>query len=169
MTKKARNEAIERVGRALYGLGWVGELKTREWEIGKSNGRNEHCATVALPTSGKSAAKIANACFRSRASIEQYDQVFRWLHEQGVNCGSSGFDVGAFEKWFRKKFPDAPPSTTASRIGVVQGLLLAGRRPGRGGNIRWKRFCDLVRAKWGGRCDDKTIKRDVADLRLKMK
>jgi hypothetical protein len=164
MTKKARDEAIERVGRAFYGPHWVGELKTREWEIGKDNGRNDHCATVALPTSGKSAAKIASACFRSRASVEQYDQVFRWLREQGIDCGPNGFDVGAFEKWFRKKFPDAPSSATASRIRVVQSLLQEGRRPGRGGNISWKRFCDLARAKWGGRCDDKTIKRDVAEI-----
>jgi hypothetical protein len=164
MTKKTRDEAIERVGQALYGHHWIGELAPKEWRTGKDNGSN-HRAVVPLPSAGKSAARIATACFRSRASKEQFEQAIHWLHEQGFDLAPSTFDAQAFEQWFRKKFPEAPVSSTTLRVNAVCTELRAGRRPGRGGNIGWNEFCDLIRTKSRQRCDDRTIKRDVDKVR----
>jgi hypothetical protein len=158
---KSRDDAIERVGRALYGQQWIGELKTREWKIGKFHGD----PVTDLPPSGKSAAAIAAARFRSHGSDLQYAQVFRWLHKQKIECAPHEFDAAAFDVWFRRKFPHAQNGATASRVKAVRALLQKGHRPGRGGNVVWKKFCDLVRTTSAQRCDDKTIKRDVAAVR----
>jgi hypothetical protein len=37
-------------------------------------------------------------------------------------------------------------------------------KPGRGGQLTWKIFCDLVRKTSGQKCTDKTIQRDVTAL-----
>jgi hypothetical protein len=164
MSKKQRDEAIEIVGRALYGSHWIGELQSREWKIGKAHPGN---GILSLPSSGKQAAAIAAARFRSQGSDEQSGQVFRWLHEQGINCVPGEFDASAFNAWFAKKFPAAARSATTSRVDAVRALLKAGHRPGRGGPISWKAFCGRTRARCGQRCDDKTIKRDVQTIRAK--
>lgn len=158
MKKPPHHEAVERVGRALYGELWIGELRKREWQVGKDY-RAEWNAIVTLPSSGKSATAIAKACFRSRASKEQYEQVFHWLQQE-----FQGDYASDFETWFRKKFPTAPLSSTEIRQTTVRAALASGQRPGRGGNVRWDKFCDAIRKQSGQRCDDKTIKRDVAEI-----
>lgn len=164
MSKKQRDQAIDLVGRALYGSHWIGELNSREWRIGKAHPGN---GVISLPSSGSQAAAIATARFRSEGSDEQFGQVFRWLHEQGINCVPGEFDASGFNVWFTKKFPSAARRPTTSRVEAVRALLKAGRRPGRGGTISWKAFCDQTRARCGQRCDDKTIKRDVQKIRIK--
>jgi hypothetical protein len=156
-----RGERIERVGRALYGEFWIGELGTREWKIGKDNSADHlPTLTVDLPSSGKEAAKIARARFRSRASNEQFGQVIRWLNELGILDRSAA----EFDAWFAKEFPDAPLSSTEKRKATVLALWNSGRRPGRDGNMTWNDFNALVREQSGQQCEDRTIERDVADL-----
>lgn len=133
---RARDEAMERVGRALYGQQWIGELKPKEWEIGKFRGD----LVTALPSSGRSAAAKAAARFRTHGSELQYVQVCLWLHEQGIDYSPASFDAVTFEAWFRKKFPRAQNNSTASRLSAVRILLNKGQRPGRGGNTSWKSF-----------------------------
>jgi hypothetical protein len=159
--KKAHHEQIERVGVALYGSFWIGELQTKEWEIGKKSGADHH-ATARLPSSGKKAATIAKAHFRSRASREQYEQVTRWLGEQEVFSDISASD---FNNWFRKRFPQAPLSSTESRKRAERDLLDAGSKPGRGGNITWRKFHEHVEKRSGYGCTVKTVMRDVRKIR----
>jgi hypothetical protein len=159
--RPAHHEAIERVGRELYGDLWIGELATKEWKIGKKSGA-DHYRTTRLPSSGKQAATIARAHFRSRASAEQYEQVSRWLTEQLPN---PHFNFATdFEPWFRKKFPHAPRNSSETRRAAVRAALKAGLRPGRGGNIDWKSFCKDIAKRTGLNFDEKTIKRDMKDL-----
>jgi hypothetical protein len=168
-----RGKRIERVGRALYGGDWVGELKTEEWEIGTANRVNPPPATtlvrfptvtIALPSSGKEAATIARACFRYRAFDEQTGQVIRWLNDLKINDVRI-LDVSAseFEAWFLKEFSDV--SVHQRRKDAVRVALNAGLRPGHGGNLTWKEFGDRVREQSGQQCDDRTIQRDVEELR----
>jgi len=168
-TKKGqRNAAIERTGRALYGQCWIGEMKEKELEVARRF-RGANGQIVALPDGAKAAVKVAMACFRARESDAQYGQVFRWLAEQGIDCTPGTFDVDAFDVWFRTKFPTAPMGATEVRLNTVRAELKKGQHPGRGGNVGWKKFCDTVRKKSGQRCDDRTIKRDVASLRANAK
>jgi hypothetical protein len=158
---EARDKAIERVGRALLGELWIGELATKEWKAGKKSGA-DHYRTTHLPSSGKRAAMIARAHFRSRASAEQYEQVSRWLAKELPN---PHFNFATdFEPWFRKKFPNAPLNSTEIRKNAVHAAWKAGQRPGRGGNIDWKSFHKDLEARMGLKFDLKTIKRDVKDL-----
>lgn len=166
MSKKQRDEAIERVGHALYGQYWIGVLGTREWKISKTYKAESH-PTAELPQPGTKAAAVATACFRSKASDLQNAQVFRWLSEQGINCEPHRFDAVVFDAWLAKKFPSAAPSTTSKRVNAVRTLLREGHQPGRGGNIVWEKFGDLARKRSGLRFDNKTIKRDVQKIRVK--
>lgn len=166
MEKLSHHERIDRVGRALYGEYWIGELGTRELKVARVNSANHYpTRTVTLPSTGKEATKIAQARFRARASDEQNAQIIRWLEEQR----KSEFDPlmgpeADFEAWFRKQFPDAPLSSTEKRKAVVLALWNSGRRPGRHGNMAWSEFYALVREQSGQQCEDRTIERDVAEL-----
>jgi hypothetical protein len=158
--KPAHHEAIERVGRELYGSLWIGELATKEWRTGKKSGA-DHYRTAHLPSSGKQAATIAIAHFRSRASAEQYEQVSRWLADQFDRHLNFTSD---FDAWFRKKFPSAPLNSTEIRKNAVRAALAAGQRPRRGGNTDWKSFLKGIEARTGLSFDLKTIQRDVDEL-----
>jgi hypothetical protein len=158
MTKKVRDEAIERVGRALYGKHWIGPLQTREWNIGKDSDQLRSGRALFLPPSGKEASRIAAACFRYHASDLQTGQVYCWLHEQGIKMDEFNSDV--FEAWFRSAFPSAPKSSTEARQRAVRAELQASGRPGRGG-VNLTKFCDNVRKRCGLRFNQKTIERDV--------
>jgi hypothetical protein len=171
---KRIDKRIERVGRALYGGFWMGQLKKEEWEIAKDSRAGETIPkrtsaghqptiTIALPSSGKEATTIARARFRYRASDEQCGQVIRWLNDLRILDGSAS----EFDAWFREQFPETPLSPTEKRRNAVQTALDAGLLPGHGGNIDWKSFRKDVEARTGLVFDEKTIKRDVNDLRGK--
>jgi hypothetical protein len=165
--REARDKRIERVGRALYGGLWIGELKTEEYEIGKANRTDPPPAThlvrfptvtIALPSSGKEATTIARAHFLYRASNDQTGQVIRWLNQLGILDGSAA----EFEAWFVREFPDvsAQRRKDAVREAVNSGL----RPPPLGGTVTWKKFCNHIREQSGQDCDDRTIMRDVEEL-----
>ena len=159
-----RSKRIERVGRALYGWDWIGELKTEECDIGRANRTDRHPAVIDLPPSGKEAATIAQACFRYRASDEQTGTVIRWLNDFRFNgVRILDLSVSEFETWFVREFPDvsAQRRKDAVREAVNSGL----RPPPLGGTISWKKFCIHVREQSGQVCDDRTIMRDVEELR----
>jgi hypothetical protein len=165
--REARDKRIERVGRALYGGRWIGELKPEEYEIGKANRANPSPATIlerfptvtiALPSSGKEAATIARAHFCYRASNDQTGQVIRWLNDLRILDAS----VAEFDAWFAKEFPDV---STQRRKDAVRDAWESGLRPGHGGNTTWEKFCNHVREQSGQDCDDRTIQRDVEELR----
>jgi hypothetical protein len=155
--KSERDKAIERVGRALYGGLWIGELKTEEYELGKANSANHHpTMTIDLPSSGKEATTIARARFRWRASDEQFGQVIRWLNNLRILDGSAT----EFDAWFVREFPDV---STQRRKDAVREALNSGLRPGRGGTVSWEEFGNRVRIQSGQVCDDRTIMRDVEE------
>jgi hypothetical protein len=160
-----RGERIERVGRALYGGLWI-ELKKEDYEIGRAN-RAGHHPTIAidLPSSGKEAATIVRARFLWRASDEQTGQVIHWLNNLWIN------DVrildaltSEFDAWFLKEFPDV---STQKRKDAVREAVKSGLRPpSLGGAVPWEKFCNHVREQSGQQCDNRTIMRDVEELRL---
>ncbi len=166
MSKKARDAAIDRVGREFYGELWIGSLKTPEWKLGKKH--NQEGIPKTLQANSLQAAKIANACFRSWASDIQNGHVFDWLKAQKINLSPGSFDAPGFDAWFQKKFKHVPLGPTAARRNAVMKRLKSGELPGRGGAIVWKRFCDAVRADCKHPWDDKTIKRDVKELRTQI-
>ena len=158
-----RGERIERVGRALYGGLWI-ELKKEEYEIGRAN-RAGHHPTIAidLPSSGKEAATIVKSRFLWRASDEQNGQVIHWLNNLWINdVRILDASASEFDAWFLKEFPDV---STQKRKDTVRAAWESGRRPGHGGNVTWKEFGDYVREQSGQQCDDRTIQRDVEELR----
>jgi hypothetical protein len=161
MSKKDRDEAIERVGRQLYGKLWIGDLRTQAWELTR-RARNLG-DLVDLPANPKEAANVAQARLLNLASGLQNGQVLRWLAQQGVNCVASSFDRAKFEAWFRKTFDEQIGSATDKRQAAVRELLEAGRRPGRGG-CSWKEFDEQVRARTGMDFDIKTLRRDVDEI-----
>jgi hypothetical protein len=133
---------MERVGRQLYGQYWIGEMKDREWEIGRKHFIN---GWADLPATGKAVAMTAIACFRYHGSAAQYRQVGHWLRDCGIDHSPERFDAQEFERWFKKTFPSAKPKPTNARLTAVRKLLGEGHEPGRGGTVGWKEFCDLVR------------------------
>jgi hypothetical protein len=156
-----RDEAIERVGRALYGKHWIGEQEAGESRIGKIYGKAG--IPLTLPKQAKSAAERARACFRHHASDLQFGMVFRWLRELGVDFSPEAFKPRDFERWFHATFPEeVQPSLRRKQ--AVREALESGQKPGRGGNIVWDDFCENVRERTGVGWDDRTIKRDVGDL-----
>jgi hypothetical protein len=155
-----RDKRIERVGRALYGGLWIGELETEEWEIGKANSAGHHpTITIGLPSSGKEAVTIVRARCRWRMSDEQTGQVIRWLTDLKILDGSAS----EFEAWFCKEFPDV---SAQKRKDAERELLKSGLNPGRGGNVTWEEFRNHVCEQSGQVCDVRTIMRDVEELRL---
>src|SRR6266481_7329230 len=145
MSKKDRDEAIECVGRQLYGDLWIGDLGTQEWEL---THRDRNLGElVDLPANPKEAAKVARARLRNFTSDLQNGQVLRWLAQQDVNCVASSFDRAKFEAWFRETFSEQIGSPTEKRRAAVREVLEAGRRPGRGGDSTWKEFDEQVRAR----------------------
>jgi hypothetical protein len=159
--KSARDEAIERVGRALYGKHWIGEQEAGEWRIAKFYGRAG--VPLTLPKQAKLAVERARGCFRHHASDLQYGVVFQWLHERGVDCSPEAFRPRDFERWFHATFPDEL-GPSLRRKQAVREALDSGQKPGRGGNVVWDDFCANIRERTGAGWDDRTIKRDVNDL-----
>jgi hypothetical protein len=163
-------EHDERVGRALYDRLWIGDtVKKEEWEIGRAKRADQPptasfqvrfpTVTIALPSSGKEAATIARAHFRYRASNEQTAQVMRWLNDLGILDAS----VSEFDAWFLREFPDV---STQKRKDAVRDAVKSGLRPPLlGGTTPWKKFFNHVREQSGQHCDDRTIMRDVEELK----
>jgi hypothetical protein len=154
-----RNLAIERVGFSLYGELWIGRLSDQEW-LEERAVSDDAGKFVGLPADAASARSAARACFRTWGARQQIGQVLRWLEEQGIVCDPSQFNAAAFESWFQGAFPSARLLPKAARLAAMRRVLATGRRPGRGGNVREKQFCDSVRKEWGGHCTDRTIMRE---------
>jgi len=164
MSKEARDKAVARVGKALYGSLWVGTLADLEWErAGELGGRDG--APISLPMDVRSAKDAALACFRTHAADIQVGQVLRWLREQGIDCEAARFDADKFNLWFKKAFAAARIPPKEARSIAIRKLLAEGHQPGRGGNIPLKRFCVMVRAECGMHCDNKTVERDLKAIR----
>jgi hypothetical protein len=160
MSKEQRDHAAARVGRALFGDLFVDQLTNTDWAIAKKT------PAEGLPKDPKAAAQVAKARQRLLLMDHQTSEVFAWLSSHEINCSPRDFDQGTFETFFRAHFPDEQ-STTDKRKAVVAECLNQGNNPGRGGNIGWDSFCDLVRKKSSQTIDDKTVKRDVETLRGK--
>jgi len=96
-------------------------------------------------------------------SREQFEQVIHWLNNLWINdVRILDASVAEFDAWFFKEFPDV---STLKRKDAVRDAWESGRRPGHGGNVTWKEFGDYVREQSGQVCDDRTIQRDVEELR----
>jgi hypothetical protein len=165
--KKDRDEALERVGRWLYGALWPGELNESDWKIGRRYERAETRlkTPVSLPKDPKKALRNARADFRSHASAFQYWQVGHWLwHEHALDMTVAGFDSAKFEAWFRKNIGVRRGTVTETRKTAVENVLRRVGRPGRGGSIGWKELYRHVRKECGKKWTDQTIKRDVDEI-----
>jgi hypothetical protein len=162
---KDADDAIDQVGRALYGELWLREVSKADWETSNSYGM-PGAKPVGLPVPASTAARHAQARLRSLITYLQLIQVYQFLYEQGIELADDGFDSTGFAAWFLKWQPDSKPRTsTARRIDAVKKVLRDHGNPGRGGPVTWKTFCNLVRKTSGQRCTDKTIQRDVTTLR----
>ena len=115
---------------------------------------------VTLPRNINKAAYAAKACFRSQASDFQNAQIFRWVHEQGIDL----FDAKKLQTWFQKTFGKPAGSPTSTRKAAVRKLLKTGARPGRGG-MSWKEFERRIRKDCNAAFNIKTLKRDVKEIR----
>ena len=158
MSKEARDNAIERVGIALYGESWIGSLGKEEWKEGGKPVRD-----IPKDTSATTSAQILRAWFRSDASNIQDHHVFRWLEVRRINCNPENFDAQEFEKFFCKQFPDADWATERRRA-TVKRLWNSGKRAGQGEPLTWKQLARMVAEECKATFDVKTIKRDVQDL-----
>jgi hypothetical protein len=106
MPKRDRDQALEAVGRPLYGHHWIGELGKREWELGPKYRADVWGAprrSFELPSPAKGAAATAQALFRAHAADFQVEQVLRWMREPGIDCTPDGFASGTFERWICRK------------------------------------------------------------------
>lgn len=149
-----RDDAITLVGKLLYRSDWI-EITEAEWKL-----RDEF-----LPASPRKASTIARARSRWATFDRQQGDVLHWLQgTHRLDMSKKGFDPEAFAKFFKENFDGIPLTPTLARQAAVAARLRAGERPGRGGNVRWKTFCDSIRADCRARFDDKTIVRDVNDL-----
>jgi hypothetical protein len=164
MSKKDRDEAINRAGQSLFGESWIGELAKSEWERGRHHIDGDHSRGRPLPSSAKEAVRAARAALRCSISAFQYGQVFRWLESEGIDTAPAAFNRAGFERWFSKKFGSGDNTASGRRRASVRKLLKT-LSPGRGGRDRWKTFCDAVRKDCDRAFDDKTIKRDVKEIR----
>jgi hypothetical protein len=158
-----RNEALERVAKALYGQDWIAPVSTMEWELGR---RDDD-----LPPGLKLAQRIARARLRWHANVEQMDTVIHWLqHQHNIDCSVEGFRPAVFEKFWTDHFGgalsarDVRLAAKKSRQTAIAERWKAGERPGSKGNTTWKEFGAAVRAVCNAKCGDKTIKRDVKEM-----
>lgn len=148
----ARNEAIERIGKWLYGDDWIGELNRQEWQLGRQ--------ADDLPADPKAAARAARARFRNRASDEQYELVFRWLQVTWkIDC--LNFNAAQFEEFWKEHFPQVATIKDA-RLAAIRKRWNEGERPG--ANRTWKEFTNDVCSDCGAQYDVKTIRNDVREM-----
>jgi hypothetical protein len=158
------NQVIDQVGRVLYGENWISEVSSADWEMSNSYGTPD-ANPVRLPTPARTAACHAQARLRSLITYVQVGQVYEFLYERGIDPVGDGFDSTGFMAWFLNWRPNLKQQTsTALRIDAVRQVLRDHGKPGRGGPLTWKIFCDLVRKASGQKCTDKTIQRDVKAL-----
>jgi hypothetical protein len=162
---KEVNEAIDQVGRVLYGEMWISEVSSADWEMWNGYGMPD-ANPVRLPTPARGATYHAQARLRCLMTYVQVGQVYEFLYEQGIDLAGDRFDNTGFMAWFVNWRPNLRQQTsTALRIDAVRQVLRDHGKPGRGGPLTWKIFCDLVRKASGQKCTDKTIQRDVKALR----
>jgi hypothetical protein len=163
------DEAVHRVGRLLFGEGWIDELSPTEFALGKLHadreGRLQRLVRgEPFPDDAKDAIAAARATARFRSWSAQFSEVRRWLYDQGIDCSlAETFDSNKFEEWFATKLGDYEKSATVKRQASVRKLFPT-MNPGRGGTD-WNTFCDAVRKDSGQHFDNKTIERDVRTIR----
>jgi hypothetical protein len=160
-------QAIERVGRKLFGEYWIGDISNEELDLARKHrpvfagGLGEE-----LPADPKDAAAAVHAVHR--APWRQVDVVIHWLqHQCGLDLAVPRFDPETFNTFFAKTFgsDDTPldaGAATAARKAAVRRRL-PGAAPGR---IAMKAFTALINSDCGGtQWSARTIKRDLAELR----
>jgi hypothetical protein len=117
------DDAIERVGRRLYGGDWIGELTKRErWLIERyiEGGVRRNRSSVIRPVttsyiiSGRNWADVPGdpalmaeadrACDRRDWMDAQFEAACDWLEEQGFDLDSDQIDQGRFERAFAAGF-----------------------------------------------------------------
>jgi hypothetical protein len=158
MSKQDRDEAIDRVGRMLFGPAWIGEVTQEEWALGRQY-VGEHGKLLApFPDSVKEATAAARAALHCYVSEIQNAQVFSWLTAQGIECAPDRFSSTDFENWFKPRWGDAENSATARRRASVRKLL-----PERD-KMTMPEFCDAVFDDCGLSSDERTIRRDIAAI-----
>jgi hypothetical protein len=159
-----RNRALERAGKALYGMSWVGEPSNADKKLLDDNPSNS------LPADLNKARAVVMARLRRDMRESQMGETIHWLqHTHGLGMVPRNapqarrlpdrylYDPAKFRSFAKT----LPTGDTQRRQAAIRKLLRAGKVPGRGGNIAWKPFHRLV----GEAFDLKTVKRDVAEAR----
>ena len=164
MPKQERDEAIDRVGRMLFGSAWIAEVTTAEWTLGRQYVGEHGKRLSPFPNSAKEATAAARASFRCYVSEIQNAQVFEWLTAQEIDCTPDKFSNTQFEDWFKPKFGDYENSVTAKRRASVRKLLPE-LQPGPGGKATIEQFCEAVTADCGFSFNERTIRRDIDAIR----
>jgi hypothetical protein len=140
----ARNDAVEIVGKAIFGDGWVGAASPEEWELAqKYKGR--------FADGTKVPANIADQVYEAEERLARSDrqngEAILWLENRGLDCIrglNDGFERKEFEALFTKAFGQAPSGSMSSRDQAVLKRLRAGKRPGE--NEYWNVFRSAVEA-----------------------
>jgi hypothetical protein len=155
MSKKDRDDALDRAGGALFGELWTGPISKNEWELRDAD----------LPASSKIATTIARARSRWSTANTQMQMLIHWLqHQHNLDMTPQGFDADEFEKFFASAFGEATDATARRKAAVLERLK-SGASPGVGGTHTWKEFTALICTDCSGQFSSKTIERDVDELR----
>ncbi len=98
-----RNEAIEIVGRELFGEAWVGELTMAEWDLIQAH-KSRFADNKRAPA--EIADQLYQAEERAARSDRQHGHVIRWLEDRGLDC-VRGIANGLARKTFEAAFAAA--------------------------------------------------------------
>jgi hypothetical protein len=124
------DEAVKRVGRAIYGDDWISSFtKREEWLVEHYIDGRTHSGAQASTMPGRTTysvagwaeypwesallAEVTKARDRRNWSKEQEDEVFDWLEGHGFDVEAASFDHDALLGELEKDFPSTPAMSAA--------------------------------------------------------
>jgi hypothetical protein len=120
----SQSDAVQRVGKALYGKQWIGATSSREasllsrytrlcdeWELAAGDDplRPEYRSMLNLDA--KLGGEVARACDHHLAMVAQYNHAYRWLSDRGFDpYEPDAFERATFEAALARDLPSAAAS-----------------------------------------------------------
>jgi hypothetical protein len=115
----SRNEAIEIVGKEMFGDAWVGDAAPREMELLREYKFFEREGKRSKPVPPDLVDEVYQVEMRAARARDQIGDAMRWLETRAFDCVrgiKDGFDRQSFNAAFAKAFGRVLPSGTQTKF-----------------------------------------------------